>query len=236
MSGYEKTGGEGPTPSLGEQRQHWTAVFAANADMYGTDPSQPSVAAAARFSELGVERVLELGAGQGRDTLYLARQGFDIVAGDYAANAVETIVQKAASVELAHRVCVVRHDARDQLPFAANAFDASYSHMLFNMALTTAELQHLAAELLRVVRPGGVVVYTVRHKGDAHYGVGTRRSDDMYENGGFVVHFFDHDLVLRLASVGFEIDDITEFSEGDLPRRLWRVTMSKRGTRLLLAG
>jgi SAM-dependent methyltransferase len=227
MSGSEESLGQGPTRSHRGQRQHWTSVFAANAEMYGTDASQPSVAAAARFSELGVERILELGAGQGRDTLYLARQGFEMVAGDYAENAVDTILQKATSVGLAHRVSVVRHDARDQLPFAANAFDASYSHMLFNMALTTAELQHLAAELLRVVRPDGVVVYTVRHKGDAHYGAGTPRGDDMFENGGFVVHFFDHDLVLRLASVGFEINDITEFSEGDLPRRLWRVTMSK---------
>jgi len=46
----------------------------------------------------------------------------------------------------------------------------------------------------------------------------------MYENGGFIVHFFDRALIDRLA-VGFELIDVTDFSEGDLPRRLAQVTM-----------
>jgi hypothetical protein len=43
-------------------------------------------------------------------------------------------------------------------------------------------------------------VYTVRHVGDAHYEAGVPHGDGMYENGGFIVHFFDRALVERLAS------------------------------------
>ena len=68
----------------------------------------------------------------------------------------------------------------------------------------------------------------MRHTGDAHYGTGTPRGDDMYEHGGFIVHFFDDRLVQRLTT-GFDLLDVTEFTEGDLPRRLWRVTMRKPG-------
>ena len=69
-----------------------------------------------------------------------------------------------------------------------------------------------------MLRPGGLVVYTVRHTGDAHHGTGTPRGDDMYEHGGFIVHFFDDRLVQRLAS-GFDLLDVTELTElteGDL--------------------
>ncbi len=52
--------------------------------MYGTGPSQPAVAAARLFRDAGVDRVLELGAGQGRDTVFLAGQGFSVAALDYA--------------------------------------------------------------------------------------------------------------------------------------------------------
>lgn len=45
----------------------------------------------------------------------------------------------------------------------------------------------------------------------------------MYEHAGFVVHFFDRELIDRLAR-GFELVDISDFAEGDLPR-LSRVTM-----------
>jgi hypothetical protein len=92
------------------------------------------------------------------------------------------------------------------------------------MALTTVELERLAGELRWVLRPGGLVVYTARTTADAHYGTGTPRGDDMYENGGFIVHFFDRALIYRLA-VGFKLIDVTDFTEGELPRRLARVTM-----------
>ncbi len=207
------------------QQQHWTDTFAASPDMYGTEPSECGVFAAEQLATGG--RVLELGAGQGRDTMYFARRGFNVVALDFARSAVDEIARKARAAGLADCLAVCRHDARTFLPFADEAFAAGYSHMLFCMALSTIELERLAAEVFRVVRPGGLVVYTVRTKDDAHYGVGARRGDDTFEQGGFVVHFFDRDLVDRLAAVGFDLLDITEFTEGALPRRLWRVTLRK---------
>jgi SAM-dependent methyltransferase len=92
------------------------------------------------------------------------------------------------------------------------------------MALTTVELERLARELRRVLRPGGLVIYTARTTADAHYGTGTPRGDDMYEHGGFIVHFFDRALIDRLAA-GFTLIDVTDFTEGELPRRLASVTM-----------
>jgi hypothetical protein len=98
--------------------------------------------------------------------------------------------------------------------------------MLFCMALTTPELERLAGEVRRVVRPGGLVVYTVRNVDDAHFGTGVDRGDGMFEHGGFIVHFFDRALVDRLAR-GFTLLEIAELTEGQLPRRLWQVTMRK---------
>jgi hypothetical protein len=95
------------------------------------------------------------------------------------------------------------------------------------MALTTPELQRLAAEIRRTLRPGGLHVYTVRTTEDAHYGTGLDRGDDMYEVGGFIVHFFSRALVDRLAA-GYDLLEVSEFEEGDLPRRLYRVTLRNR--------
>jgi len=215
-----------PDAMAREQQRHWDATFAASPHMYGADASEPAVAAADDFADAGVRRVLELGCGQGRDSLSLARRGFDVLALDYAEPALATLVDDAAAAGLGDRLDVLQHDVRAPLPLPDANFDSSYSHMLFCMALTTPELERLAREVRRVIRPGGLVVYTVRHTGDVHYGTGDARGDDMFEHGGFIVHFFDRDLVERLAD-GFELIEVDEFTEGELPRRLWRVTMRK---------
>ncbi|WP_406301461.1 hypothetical protein OHA61_02445 [Streptomyces sp. NBC_00885] len=93
------------------------------------------------------------------------------------------------------------------------------------MALSTEEIRALVGEVRRVLRPGGVFVYTVRHTGDAHYGEGTSHGDDIYEHGGFAVHFFPRSLVDSLAA-DWTLDEVHAFEEGDLPRRLWRITQT----------
>jgi SAM-dependent methyltransferase len=110
--------------------------------------------------------------------------------------------------------------------FEDNGFDACYSHMLFCMPLTTEELVRLSAEVLRVLKPGGLHVYTVRHTADPHYGTGILRGEDMYEVGGFIVHFFDRAKVELLAK-GYEMVGVDEFEEGGLPRKLFRATLRK---------
>ncbi len=127
-------------------------------------------------------------------------------------------------VGVADRVTAEYHDVREVLPLADAGTGACYSHMLFCMAFTTPELERLAEEVRRVVRPGGLVVYTARTTDDAHYGSGIPRGDNMYEHGGFIVHFFNEALIDRLAS-GFDPVERVHFTEGDLPRRLVRVTM-----------
>ncbi len=93
------------------------------------------------------------------------------------------------------------------------------------MALTT-EIQFLSDEIKRVLKPRGLNIYTVRHTGDAHYKQGIHRGEDMYEVGGFIVHFFSRERVGLLAK-GHEVLSVDEFEEGGLPRKLFRVTLRK---------
>ena len=211
---------------LDGQQDHWTRTFDRHPGMFGSDASEPARAALEQFRREGFRDLLELGAGQGRDTLSFAAQGLEVTALDYAANALGEITAEAEAAGLAGLVRPVRGDVRQPLPFADASFDAAYAHMLFCMALTTPELERLAGEVLRVLRPGGLAVYTVRTKEDPHFGAGVDRGDDMFEMGGFIVHFFDRALVERLAG-GFELLEVAEFEEAALPRRLYRVTMRK---------
>ena len=216
--------------SLDAQREQWERALAERADRFGAEASEPAHAALELFHRGGVRELLELGAGQGRDTLFFAEQGLRVAALDYAGSGLAAIRAKAADAQFGDRVEVVGHDVRQPLPFAAGSLDACFSHMLYCMALTGRELHALTSEIGRVLRPGGLNVYTARTTSDPDYGQGEHRGEQLYELGGFVVHFFDRALVERLADE-FEVVAIDEFEEGPLPRRLYRVTLRKPAPR-----
>lgn len=212
---------------LDEQNPHWEKTYALTPEMFGDAPSDPAVKAVELFGRAGVHEILELGAGQGRDTLYFARNGLQVHALDYSHTGLDAIQEKALAQPFASRIAVTRHDVREPLPFTDNSLEGCYAHMLFCMALTTVELEFLAGEIRRVLKPGGLCLYSVRHTADPQYGTGIHRGEDLYEVGGFIVHFFSRDKVTHLAQ-GYELLEVAEFEEGLLPRKLFRVTMRKR--------
>lgn len=212
---------------LNAQHQHWEKTFSQNPDMFGTEPSNPAKIACEMFKKEDKTQILELGGGQGRDTLFFAQNGIRVCTLDYSESAVRTITDKARELDLSGSITALQHDVREPLPFDDESFDGCYSHMLYCMALTTSELEFLSREVRRVLRPKGLQMYTVRHTKDAHYGTGLHRGEDMYEVGGFIVHFFSREKVEHLAK-GYEIVSIDEFEEGDLPRKLFQVTLRKR--------
>ncbi|MFJ9823564.1 class I SAM-dependent methyltransferase [Streptomyces sp. NPDC101160] len=207
------------------QYEHWQRTYEEHPGMYGEEPSAPARYAAGVFAAAGAEEVLELGAGHGRDALYFAGRGFRVVATDFSPVGLGQLGRRAAAEGLAGRVTTEVVDVRAPLPFGGGSADAVFAHMLLCMDLSTRRITELVAEVRRTLRPGGTFVYTVRHTGDAHCGTGVAHGDDVYEHGGFAVHFFSRELVDRLAE-GWILQEVHPFEEGALPRRLWRVTMT----------
>ena len=98
--------------------------------------------------------------------------------------------------------------------------------MLYCMALSNFDLENLNNEICRILKPGGINIYTVRHTDDGDYKNGIHRGEDLYENDGFIVHFFSKEKVKNLSK-GFEVLDIEKFKEGKFPRKLFIVKNKK---------
>ncbi len=94
------------------------------------------------------------------------------------------------------------------------------------MALTTSQLESLSEEIRRVLKLNGLNIYTVRTTKDPQYGKGIYNGDDMYQVDGFLVHFFRREKV-RLLPKGYRILSVQEFEKGELPRKLFLVTLRK---------
>lgn len=214
--------------TLDKQYEHWENVFSEHSERFGDMPSVPAMEAIKLLKKEHKNRILELGGGQGRDTINFAQNGFKVDVIDYSKKGIETIQEKAIYQGLSEFINPIQHDVRKPLPFEDETFDGCYSHMLYCMALTTSELEFITDEVRRVLKPGGLNIYTVRNKNDAKYRTGIHRGEDLYEiRGGFIVHFFDKDKIEHLSR-GFDIIDIEDFEEGILPKELYLVILRKK--------
>ena len=94
------------------------------------------------------------------------------------------------------------------------------------MALSNSQIENLNNEICRILKPGGINIYTVRHTDDGDYKNGIHIGEDLYENDGFIVHFFSKEKINQLSK-GFKVLDIEKFEEGKFPRKLFIVKKRK---------
>jgi len=209
------------------QQEVWQAAYLRRPRLYGTEPSVAGRWAAEVFGAAGIDDVLELGAGHGRDAFFLARRGFSVHATDFSEAALDQLRREARRAGLDERVTAALHDVRDPLPPADATVDAVFANVLLNMAFSHAELRTLVAEIHRVLRPGGLFVYAVWSMDDPCSQHWKQLAEGLSVHNGIVGRFFDEPLVTELAEQ-WQLDDATSYNEG--PRRMLRVTLTKPET------
>jgi len=214
------------TKVLNQQSQHWESNFSRKPEMFGLEPSLSAKKALELFKNKNLKNVLELGAGLGRDSIYFAINSIKLNVLDYSPSAIKIINQKIDKRNLSNLISTKLYDVRKKLPFEDNSFEACYSHMLYCMAMTKKDLENLNDEICRVLKPNGINIYTVRHSDDGDFKNGIHHGENLYENDGFIVHFFSKDTVNHLLK-GYENLLIEKFEEGNFPRKLYFVVNKK---------
>ena len=211
---------------LDQQSQYWEASFLSKTEMFGLEPSLQAVKALKSFQEQNIKNIVELGAGLGRDTIFFAQNSIHVEALDYSNASIESITNKLKKLNLTEFIKTKVFDVRQKIPFKDNSIEGCYSHMLYCMALSNFDLENLNNEICRILKPGGINIYTARHTDDGDYKNGIHIGENLYENDGFIVHFFSKEKVNQLSK-NFRVLDLEKFDEGKFPRQLFLVNNKK---------
>ncbi len=192
-------------------------------DRFVWGPEGLDEADAGLLGDVEGRRVLEVGAGAGQCSRWLARQGATVVASDLSIG----MLRQGRAIERAADVAAVPLLQADacRLPFADAAFDIACS--AYGAVPFVADSGALMAEVARVVRPGGRWVFSVSHPlrwalpddpGEAGLVVRSSYFDrtPYVEEGadGAAVYVEHHrtlgDRVRELATAGFVLVDLVE--------------------------
>lgn len=147
---------------MDDQRAVWDAVYAREGDVFPA-PHEDMPGLSETLRQRGARTVLDLGCGSGRHLAFLARGGF-------AATGLDGAPAGLALAEKQLRVAGLAADLRlgdiyAPLPYADAHFDAVIAVQVIHHA-TRARIDALAREIVRVLRPGGLVYLTVPSRRD----------------------------------------------------------------------
>jgi ubiquinone/menaquinone biosynthesis C-methylase UbiE len=137
--------------------------------------------------------VLELGCGEGNDSIYFAEQGHIVSATDFSDIAIGQNKKRWMHSNLTFKV----QDIRQPFQFDDASFDIVYARLSLHY-FTDETTKNIFREIARVLRPGGILCFMCKSTDDHIYGQGEKIENDMYERDGHVRHFFSKKYVLEL--------------------------------------
>ena len=130
-------------------------------------------------------RVLEVGCGNGKTAVALAKRGYRVTGMDFSQKAIDICRELILDADF---VCA----SILNIPFENGSFDGiSAFHVLEH--LTDEELDRASGELYRVMRNGGYLLVKSFAEGDMRAGKGTASGDSVIRGNGILYHYFTED-------------------------------------------
>lgn len=138
-------------------------------------------------------KLLELGAGLGQDSIYFAKNGYQVTSSD-----IEITELKLLEKTNPKSLRVLKVDLRRPLPFEDSTFDVIYAHLslhYFSANITS----NIFQEAYRVLRPGGSFAFLVNSTSDPEYGTGKKIEEDFFKVDGKDKRYFISESVESLV-------------------------------------
>lgn len=198
------------------------------------EPDDFIVDFALELKERNSRTILDIGCGAGRNAVFLAEEGFDVVGLDISVTALKLAEKRAYDKNLEHSMFVAGSFLR--LPLQGAHFDAAFSsYGIENVSLP--EIETALSEVGRVVGDGGLMLLTLHSTKHWRFGLGKQigphtflTSDTIEEKKyRFITHFFEKEDAKRIfRELNLEILSIKEIVRTTDRRRAHWIVVSQK--------
>jgi len=134
--------------------------------------------------------LLDLGCGNGSDSIYFANKGFKVTAIDFSESGIKQL-QKEIRQKRIKKIIPICQDVK-KINFIDSYFDIIYAHLslhYFDDKTTT----QVFNKLHRILKKKGLIFIKCKSIEDKLYGNGKKIENNMYILNNHVRHFFDKD-------------------------------------------
>jgi len=170
----------------GGQRRWWNGKFSRQ-DYFG-EPNAFAQKALSYMREYGFERILDLGCGDGRDSVFFALEGLNVHAVDFAREGVKILKREAEEAGVNVRSRVIDYSG-GLTGFKDESFQTVYSHLSLHY-FDDHTTSHIIEEIQRILCHGGLFFIKVKSTHDKLYGKGKKTGENTYILDGHLRHFY----------------------------------------------
>jgi SAM-dependent methyltransferase len=150
--GHEHDHGEpGTEPLPHDPREFWEQFYGEREQVWS---GRPNVVLVAEIEDMTPGTALDLGCGEGADSIWLASQGWQVTGADISQAALDRAAMHAESAGVAERITWARHDFAESIP--TGPFDLVSAHFLHSPVDDSRDSALRAAA--EAVAPGGTLL------------------------------------------------------------------------------
>lgn len=185
----------------------WDKLFGEHGQ-YFTEPHEDMPAVVDRLKSMNADKVLDLGCGSGRHTVYLAQNGFSVHGLDGSPNGIEIARQLLAEESLSADFQL--QNMTERLPYDDDFFDAVISIQVIHHERIAA-VKDVISEIHRVLKSAGLAFITVPELREQAIEFEEIESGTFVpldgQEAGLPHHYFTQE-ELREAFSDFDVEDI----------------------------
>lgn len=202
----------------------WDEKFSKK-NLFGTRPTRFAKEAKIVMKKEKVKTVLDLGCGQGRDSVYFAENGFFVTSVDISSVALKQLKPIARKL----KIILIKMNVEDISP-KIGKFGCIYS----NMALQYTRrgiLEKIILSIHEMLVKDGFLLFTIKNMRDARYGEGEKIEKNTFMQKGIVQYFPAKNFLFDMLKPYFKVKVISEGRRKGLDRRedaWWKVIAKKR--------
>jgi cyclopropane fatty-acyl-phospholipid synthase-like methyltransferase len=207
---------------------YWSDMYS-RPNVFGSGPTKLAKMANDLIHDKSIKNILEIGCGQGRDSIFFAEKGYFVETFDISENGIKFVNKTKESFNLKNLNAIV-HDVTEPFSYPNILFDFVYSNLALQF-FNIDRLEKIFNNIYAVMKEESTILFSTKKKGDKYYDFGTKISEDAYEHKGITRYFYDKSILEPMLEQHFEIlrfDDDRHTNPNSTISEWWKILLKKK--------
>ena len=181
---------------------YWNNLYTKD-DYFGTGQTILADLAKSIIEQHKISNMLEIGCGQGRDSIFFASFMDSVTSFDISEKAIKH-VEKIKNQKNLSNLDLFVHDIRRPLDLSKRKFEMVYSNLALQF-FNESQLENIFENIFNIMEKNSYFLFSTKRPGDKYYNFGTKLTNHSFEYKNITRFFFEKEKLQNILEKNFSI-------------------------------